>query len=459
MRKFQYLALLCPVMITSCDLQPILGKLSSPVSENYPGNGGGEVSADIAWQSFFTDARLKKLVGTALERNRDLKVAALNVEQARAQYGISRSQLFPTVNLGGTASQSRTPESISATGASYETRNYSVTVGSASYELDLFGRVRSLNQAALQSYFATDAARLSVQISLVSEVASQYFTERALLEQIKLSEQTLSNASETYSLTQKRLSAGQISELDLASVDVQVQTAKANLINYRQQLAQTENALAFLLGGAVPSGLPEGKTLEEGIVADVRSGVSSDLLRRRPDIREAEHTLRSANANIGAARAAFFPRITLTGSAGTTTKSLSDLFEPGTGTWSFAPQISVPIFTGGSNKANLDAANIRKQIEIVNYEKAIQTGFREVADGLAARSGLNERISAYEALVSAQQKRYDLSERRYKEGLDSYFQVLSAQQDLYNASQSLIQLRLSRVVNSCTLYKALGGGW
>ncbi len=455
MRKFYFIAL--PAVMASCSMEPGLEKVESPVSLHFPGNNGGSAPADIAWQKFFTDPRLKRLVSLGLENNRDLRVAALNVEQTRAQYGISRSQLFPTVDLSATASRSRTPGSLSG-GSATESRAYDVSVGVTAYELDLFGRVRSLNNAALQQYFASDAARVGVQIALVSEIANVYFTERAAIEQIELSQQTLDAVSETYDLTKKRFDAGDVSELDVSSVEIQVQTAKANIAEFRQRLAQANNSLAVLVGTSI-SGLPNGRALDQGIVAEVRAGVSSDLLRRRPDILEAEHQLQAANANIGAARAAFFPRITLTGGAGTASSSLGDLFQGGSSAGSFTPQVSVPIFDGGLNKANLDVAQVRKQMEVARYEKSIQTAFREVADGLASRTGLNERINAYEKLVGAQRKRFELADARYKQGVDSYFQVLSAQQDLYDAQQLLIQLRLSRVVNSVGLYKALGGGW
>jgi multidrug efflux system outer membrane protein len=394
----------------------------------------------------------------APENNRDLRIAALNVEQARAQYGISRSELFPTVNLGGSASRSRTPGSLTGSREATDSRAFDVSVGVTSYELDLFGRVRSLNNAALQEFFASDAGRVSAQISLVAEVANVYFTQRAAIEQIELAQHTLDAVSETYDLTKKRFDAGDVSELDLRSVDIQVQTAKADIAQFRQAQAETNNALALLLGG-LPGNLPSGRSLDNGLVTEVRAGVSSELLHRRPDILQAEHQLRAANANIGAARAAFFPRITLTGSAGTSSRSLDRLFQSGSGAWSFAPQISVPIFDGGLNKANLDVAQVRKQIQVATYEKAIQTAFREVADGLAARTGLADRISAYQGLVAAQEKRFELADARYKQGVDSYFEVLAAQQDLFNARQALIQLRLSRAVNSVNLYKALGGGW
>ncbi|WP_367871929.1 efflux transporter outer membrane subunit [Luteolibacter sp. Populi] len=459
MRKSHLFLLTLPAFVASCNLEPGLDRVASPVSETFPGNTGGGVSADIAWQKFIADPRLERLVKVALDNNRDLRVAALNVEQNRAQYGITRSALFPTVNVGAGSSHSGIGRANSSTGSRMETRSYDVSVGVTGYELDIFGRVRSLSNAALQTYFASDAARVGVQISLVSEVASVYFNQRAAIEQIELAQSTLKAVDETYGLTQKRFDAGDVSELDLRSVDIQVQTAKAQLAAYKQRLAETQNSLTVLLGTGIPGGLPDGRGLEDALVSEVRAGVSSDLLRRRPDILEAEHQLAAANANIGAARAAFFPRITLTGSAGTASRSLGDLFQSGSGAWAFAPQISVPIFDGGFNKANLDAAQIRKQIQVATYEKVIQTAFREVADGLAARTGLAGQIEAYQGLVAAQQKRFDLADARYRQGVDSYFEVLTAQQDLFDARQSLIQLRLARAVNSVGLYKALGGGW
>ncbi|MCW1916863.1 efflux transporter outer membrane subunit [Luteolibacter sp. GHJ8] len=458
MRKPHLIALTFPVLLGSCNLEPKLEGVNSPVPENYPGNSGGSVSADIAWNKFISDPRLKRLVKMAIDNNRDLRVAALNVEATRAQYGITRSALFPTVNVGAGGSRSRQPGAL-GTGTAIESRAYEVSVGVTSYELDIFGRVRSQSNAALQEYFASDAARVGVQISLVAEVANAYFNQRAAIEQINLAQQTLDAVSETYDLTQKRFDAGDVSELDLRSVDIQVQTAKAQLAAYRQRVSETNNALAVLIGAPVPSSLPEGRSLEGALVAEVRAGVSSDLLRRRPDILEAEHQLKGANANIGAARAAFFPRITLTGSAGTASRSLGDLFQSGSSAWAFSPQVSVPIFDGGLNKANLDLAQVRKQIEIASYEKTIQTAFREVADGLAARTGLAGQIEAYQSLVAAQQKRFELADARYRQGVDSYFEVLTAQQDLFESRQALIQLRLARAVNSIGLYKALGGGW
>lgn len=457
MRKTSILAL--SLLTSACNLTPSLEPVTSPVSARFPGKTGGEVSADIAWQKFFSDPRLKKLVETSLANNRDLRIAALNVEQARAQYAISHGELFPYVRGLGSAERRRGLGAPGANGSTTTSSSYDVSVGLVSYELDLFGRIRSMNNAALETYFATDAARVGAQISLVAAVANQYLAERALQEQTALSQQTYDSFNAAYDIVKQRYDAGTVSELDLSSIEVQRQTAKSDLAAFRQRITEVNNSIVFLAGGSLPASLPQGRSLDQVIVSEVKAGVSSDLLYRRPDIREAEHQLRAANANIGAARAALFPSVTLTASGGTASRSLSGLFANGTGSWLFAPQVNVPIFAGGRGRAGIESAEISKKIEIANYEKAIQTGFREVADSLAARSGLAERITATEGLVAAQQKRADLANARYTKGLDSYFEVLTASLDLYSARQTLIQLRLARSINAVNLYKALGGGW
>jgi multidrug efflux system outer membrane protein len=461
MRKSSAFIVAAAFLTSACSLTPPLGGADPQVSARFPGKTGGTVSADIAWQKFFADPRLRKLVETSLANNRDLRIATLNVEQARAQYAISRSELFPPVNAFGTGERRRGLGQSDSGGSSTNntTSSYNVSVGLVSYELDLFGRVRSLNNAALETYFATDAARVGAQIALVAQVANQYLAERALQEQIDLAERTYEGMNEAYGIMRKRFDAGTVSELELSSMEIQRQTAKADLATFQQRKQEINNSLAFLTGGSLPSEMPNGRALDEVVVAEVKAGVSSDLLYRRPDIREAEYQLRSANANIGAARAAFFPTVTLTATGGTASRSLSQLFASGTATWLFAPDVNIPIFDGGRNKANLESAEIGKKSSIANYEKSIQTGFREVADSLAARSGLAERISATKALVAAQQKRTDLATARYDKGVDSYFEVLNSTLDLFNARQRLINLRLARAVNSVELYKALGGGW
>ena len=443
--------LLAPLLLAGCSLAPGYERPEAPVAGRWP-TGDSAAATAIDWKSFFGDPRLKKLIDLALANNRDVRVAALNVEQVRAQYRIQRSELFPSVGLGASATRQRT--------AGVELSHYDVQVGVVSYELDLFGRVRSLNRAALEQYLASGEAARGAKLALVSEIATQYLTERALLEQIALADQTIAATSKTYELTKQRFDAGDVSELDLQSVNIQVQTARVTQANYRQQLGQTRNALTLLVGTALPSNLPAGRSLgDKGLLDDLSPGLPSSLLTRRPDIREAEHNLLAAHADIGAARAAFFPSVTLTGSGGVSSASFSKLFDGGSGAWLFAPQINLPIFTGGRLKANLDAAEIRRQIEVAQYEKSIQTAFREVADSLVARNGLRDRIAATEALVAAQQKRFELADARYQRGVDSYFEVLDAQQALYLVQQNLIQLRLARLTNLVSLYKALGGGW
>jgi multidrug efflux system outer membrane protein len=459
MRKTPLSTLILALLTGACNLTPSLDPVASPVSARFPGKTGGQVSADIAWQKFFTDPRLRKLVETSLANNRNLRIATLNVEQSRAQYAISRSDLFPPVGAQATGERRRGLGPPGVTGGAVTFGSYNVSVGLVSYELDLFGKVRSLNNASLETYFATDAARVGAQISLVAEVANQYLAERALQEQIALAQQTYDGMNVAYDIMKKRFDAGTVSELDLSSMEIQRQTAKVDLATFRQRLQEINNSLVFLTGGASPTNLPNGRSLDQVIVADVKAGVPSSLLWRRPDIREAEHQLRAANANIGAARAQLFPSISLTATGGTSSQTLSQLFSNGTASWLFAPQVNIPIFSGGKNLAGLEAVEIAKKSSIASYEKAIQTGFREVADSLAARSGLAERIAATESLVAAQQKRTDLATARYTKGVDSYFEVLTASLDLFTARQRLIQLRLARAINSVNLYKALGGGW
>lgn len=443
----------------ACSLIPPLDPVKSPVSMEFPGNSGGTVSADIAWQKFFTDPRLRALVRTALDNNRDLRIASLNVEQARAQYGISRSSLFPSIDGYASGEKRRGLGAAGSSGGGITSENYEFSVGITSYELDLFGKIRSMNTAALNTYFATDAARVSAQISLVAEVANQYLTELALREQITLAEQTLDGMDGAYDIMKKRFDAGTVSELDLASMEIQRQTARVDLAAFRQNAETVKNSLVFLAGGSIPGNLPKGRSLDQVIVAPIRAGVSSDLLRRRPDIRQAEFELRSANADIGAARAALFPSVSLTASGGTSSRELSNLFASGTGTWLFSPRVDIPIFSGGLNLAYLESVKVAEKSAVASYEKSIQTGFREVADSLADRTGLAERISATEKLVEAQENRTNLATTRFDKGVDSYFEVLTATLDLFSARQRLIALRLAREINSVDLYKALGGGW
>jgi multidrug efflux system outer membrane protein len=425
-------------------------------------------AAEISWRTFISDARLQRLIELALTNNRDLRVAVLNVQQSRAQYRVTRASSFPTIDGSGgyTASRSAsiaipglsTIAGLSST-SSLITRQWSASVGTSSYELDLFGRVRSLNEQALEKFFATAQAQRDAQISLVAEVATQYFTLRAAEEQLKLAQQTLVAVQDSYHVNKITFDAGEANELDLRTAEGQVQTAKIDVLTYERQRAQALDALVLLLGQALPNDLPPAQPFDAPVLAEVPAGLPSDLVQRRPDILEAEHTLKAANANIGAARAAFFPTISLTSSLGTTSTQLSGLLGAEDGTWNFAPQISVPLFTGGQNRANLDVAKISARIDVAAYEKAIQTAFREVADALVADSTYASEVDAQTDAIQAQQRRLQLATLRYRQGEDSYLNVLSAQQDLYSAQRGRLEAQFSRLSSQISLYQALGGGW
>jgi len=406
----------------------------------------------LGWRDFIAEPRLQKLVELALTNNLDLRVAVLNVEQSRAQYRITRSASFPEVSGSGSFSRSH------ANDLTYN--QWSASLGTSAYEVDLFGRVRSLNRQALEKFFSTDEARRAAQISLVAEVATEYFALRQAEEQLALAQSTLKAVQDSYDLNQASFNAGGISELDLRTAEGQVETAQINVLVAERQRAQAVNYLTLLVGPPLPADLPAPREFSEtNLLAEVAPGLPSELVQRRADILEAEHTLKAANANIGAARAAFFPRSTLTTSIGTTSSQLSELFGSGTGVWSFSPQVTLPIFTGGQTIADLDAAKISKRIEIANYQKSIQTAFREVSDALVATSTYAQQIVGEEKLVTTQQRRFDLANLRYRQGEDSYLNVLSAQQDLFNAQQGLLTVHYNRLASQISLYQALGGGW
>jgi multidrug efflux system outer membrane protein len=463
MRRNFILSLSVGVLAAGCTLMPKYDRPALPVKNSWP-NGAGPTNSiksatEMDWREFFDDPRLQRLIALALENNRDLRVAALRVEQARAQYRIQRAALYPGVE--GTASFERRKTSGRATtfnqGTEFDT--YNVDVGAA-YEVDLFGRVRSLKKEALEKYFASDEARKSVQIALVSEVATEYLTQLRLLKNKAIANQTLKTVQTSYDLIQHSFAAGVASELDLRTAEGQVEAVRVNSASFLQLLAESENRLVVLVGQPLPDDLPPGKPFpEQRLLTDLPLDLPSEVLTRRPDILAAEHTLQAANADIGAARAAFFPRILLTGSAGTASAKLTDLFSGPSMTWSFSPQISIPIFDLGGTRGRLAASKAGKQIEVANYEKTIQTAFREVADALAARSILEDKIKSQAALLTAQQKRFDLTRARYEQGVDSYLDVLLAQQDLYAAQQNLVQFQGARLLNAIALYRSLGGGW
>jgi multidrug efflux system outer membrane protein len=467
MKKVIALAALAAVIVTGCTLAPKYERPAAPVAQTWPADAAagpaGENTnavADIGWREFFQDARLQSLIGLALTNNRDLRVAALNVEKSRAQYRIERAALLPQIDANGSFLRQRQPGGFFGNSGPVTYSQYDVSLGTTAYELDLFGRIRSLKAAALENYFATAAARRSVQIALVAEVANQYLVERELSEQLKMTQDTLTAVQDSYHLIKASYDAGNASELDLRTAEAQVATAKGDAAFYEQQRDQARHALVLLVGEPLPDDLPPAQPLsEQRVLTELPPGLPSDLLQRRPDILAAEHVLKAANANIGAARAAFFPSIKITANAGTSSADLAGLFADGSGAWLFNPSITLPIFAAGQNRANLDVANLSQRIEVANYEKAIQTAFREVADALTARKFLAERLTDNQTLVQAEQRRYDLADARYQNGVDSYLSVLTAQQDLYRAQRSLIATEFGRLSNLVGLYQALGGGW
>ena len=462
--------------LAGCSLAPKYERPVAPVEGAYPtgasynapdqarARADGLAASDVGWRDFYTDPLLQEVIAGALTNNRDLRVAALNVEVARAQYRIQRSELLPGVGVGGTGSVQRLPADLNQSGESIISRSYQVGASIPTWELDLFGRIRSLSEQALQEFFALDETRQATQLSLIADVASAYLNLRADQELLKLTEETLVSQRQSFDLTNQAFEGGIGTTLEISQAEVSVRTAEQNYALYTRLVALDLNALGLLLGESLTpelrARLDQATKLDDNLLpTQLPAGLPSDLLARRPDIRAAEHTLMGANANIGAARAAFFPTISLTGSAGTASSSLGGLFKAGSGSWSFAPTISVPIFAGGALRAQLDATVLRKNIAIAQYERSIQSGFREVADALAGRGTLDEQIRSQRKLVDANQRAYDVSDQLFREGISNYLTVLDSQRSLYTAQQSLVQTRLERLNNLVTLYKVLGGGW
>ncbi|MFJ2337808.1 AdeC/AdeK/OprM family multidrug efflux complex outer membrane factor [Pseudomonas protegens] len=454
------------IALSGCSLIPDYQRPETPVAAQFPQGpayspkeAANVAAAEQGWRQFFHDPALQQLIQTSLENNRDLRVAALNIDAYAAQYQIQRADLFPAVSANASGSRQRTPARMSQTGEAGITSQYSATVGVSAYELDLFGRVRSLSEQALQTYFSSEEARRSTQISLVASVANAYMTWQADKELLKLTQDTLAAYEESYRLTSRSNEVGVASALDLSQSRTSVENARVQLARYTRQVAQDENSLTLLLGAAIPANLPKAQPLSADLLSDLPAGLPSELLQRRPDILEAEYKLKAANANIGAARAAFFPSISLTANAGTLSPDLSGLFKGGSGTWLFQPQINLPIFNAGSLRASLDYSKIQKDITVAQYEKSIQTAFQEVSDGLAARQTYNQQLQAQRDFVNANQDYYRLAERRYRIGVDSNLTFLDAQRSLFSAQQALITDRLSQLTSEVNLYKALGGGW
>ncbi len=456
MTKFLTILAASLALAGCASMAPTYERPAAPVATQWPVPQGSATQAkatDLGWREFFTDARLQALIEQALANNRDLRVAVLNVQRAQAQYGVQQADRLPSVNAAAAQSATRSP------GGSIS-RQYTATLGISAWELDLFGRVKSLNDAALQQYLATDDARRSAQLSLVAEVAGAYLTLAADQEKLRLAEQTLLSRQDGLRLTQRLQAAGVASTLDLRQAEIAAETAQTDLAGLTTQVAQDRNALALLVGQPLtPEQLPvAGAATAVTQAAELAAGLPSEVLLARPDVQQAERTLRAANANIGAARAAFFPRISLTASAGSASGELDGLFRSGSGLWTFMPQVSLPIFDAGRNQANLSIAQVDRDIALAQYEKAIQAAFRNVADALAARATLGQQIASQQRLVAQTQDALRLAEARFSQGLDDRLATLDAQRSLYAAEQGLISSRLAQQVNRVTLYKVLAGG-
>ena len=451
-------------LLAGCSLIPTYERPTAPVATQWPGPTANAATAstpaaELAWQDFFSDATLRRLIDTALIHNRDLRIAVLNIEQARAQFQIRRADQFPTV--GAAATGSRQPN---ANGNGGITSVYTAGLALTSYELDFFGRVASLKDAALAQYLATEEGRKTTQISLIAAVANTYLSLLADEELLAITQQTLATREESFKLSQLRFDEGITSELDLRQGESLLEAARISRAQLQRQRALDENLLTLLLGQPLTVdlavALPAGQGLADmPVMVSVPAGLPSDLLARRPDIRQAEQQLLAANANIGAARAAFFPRISLTASTGSVSRHLSGLFESGTYGWTLVPQLFLPLFDAGRNRAGLDSAQAGRDIAVAQYEKAIQTAFREVADALAGRATRGEQLRAQQPQPSAEATRFKLSDLRYQNGVASQLDLLDAQRSLFSARQAVVQTRLLQLQNQVTLYKTLGGGW
>ncbi|UCF24343.1 MAG: efflux transporter outer membrane subunit [Ralstonia sp.] len=460
--------LLAAGVLSGCSLAPRYERPAAPVSGDYAQAPAGYATAkptddalratDLGWREFFPDPRLQKLIGLALENNRDLRIAVLNIEAARAQYRLQIADLLPVVGASATYTRSLTPQSISQTGHAMETKQYQLGVGISNYQVNLFS-VGDVTSSARASYLATEEGQRAAQISLIAQVARAYLNERAYAEQLDLAQQTLKGREDYYKLAQQRFDVGASSALDLRQNETLVESARVAVAQLTRQYAQATNALVLLVGAPLPADLPAPTTLSsETLVTDIPAGLPSDLLEQRPDIRQAEQKLIAANANIGVARAAFFPSIGLTSNVGTASTALHNLFKAGTGLWSFVPNVTLPIFDWGTRFFNLDLTKANQKIALATYEKTIQTAFQEVSDALVARGTLDEQVAAQKRFRDATAERLTLSDQRYRYGVSSFLDVLDAQRDLFSADQTLVQTRLARLTNTIDLYTALGGG-
>lgn len=454
-------------VLAGCTMIPEYKRPDAPVPASWPtgpayketGSDFKEKAAvDVNWREFYTDEKLQKVIEMALSNNRNLRVAALNIEKMRAVYGVARLVVLPLPDAQGSLNNYRNPMDTAENQDARNIRVYNANFGLTSWEIDFFGRLRSLSERALQQYFATEQARNGAQITLIAEVANTYMILAADREALRLARSTLKAQEASRDLIKRRFELGASSEIDLGQVTTRVEAARVDAAKFTNLVANDENALNFLVGSPVPQELLATNLVAIKTPKDIYPGLSSEALLKRPDILQAEALLKAANANIGAARAAFFPKVTLTTNIGTTSDELSRLFKAGSATWSWVPQVTQPIFGSVISWANLKAAKADREIYIAEYEKAIQSAFREVADALARRGTITDQMTAQQSLTDTSQRIYDLSTARYTNGIDSYLNVLDAERSLYSAQQGLIAIHYARLANLINMYKVLGGG-
>jgi len=463
MRTLLSISLVLTLFLAGCTLAPEYARPAAPAPGHWPdgpayeGRPVGTAAPDLNWRSFFTDEHLQQVIAASLENNRDLRIAALNVERARALYRIQSAEVFPTLDAVGTAYRERIPADLSSSGQRMTAEQYNVDFGTTAWEIDFFGRIRSLSQSALLTYFATEQAHRSAQVLLIAEVAHAYLSLAADRENLQLARSTLASQQATYALIKLRFEVGLSPELDLHQVQTRVESARVEEARYTLRVAQDENALNLLVGAPVPPELSPMALGNAPPLQEIAPGASSEILLGRPDILAAENRLKAAYANIGAARAALFPRISLTSSVGTASADLSGLFEAGSGTWLFSPRAALPIFDPRAWSA-LNVTKVDREIALAQYEASIQSAFREVADALAQRGSLQKQLKAQQNLAAATEATYRISNARYEKGIDIYLSVLDAQRSLYAAQQELIIVRFSDMASQVRLYTVLGGG-
>ena len=453
------LAAAATLVLAGCaSMAPPLETPTLPVPAHYatPGTDTGTPAATTGWRDYFTDPRLQALIAQALENNRDLRTTALRVQEARAAYGIQRADMLPTLGAQAGMDRSRVPADLNVTRQPLLGSQYQVGLGLASWEIDFWGRVRSLSDAALENYLATDAARHAVTLGLIAQVAQSELALRELEERLVLAHQAIASRKESLRIFQRRVDVGSASRLNLTQVQTLLTQAQALGAQLIQARAQQANALALLVGAPVDSA-PNAR-LDEVHLPPLRVGLPSDLLVQRPDIMAAEHQLRAASAQIGAARAAFFPRVALTGSLGTASAELGGLFDSDSQAWTFSPSISLPLFNAGRLRNNLNLTEVRRDIAVANYEKTVQGAFRDVSDALVARQSLAGQLAIAQSAQAAQSERARLSQLRYDHGAAAFLEVLDAQRDLLVAEQQVVQMRRALLSSQVSLYAALGGG-